>query len=77
MYAYSTQVDNNFPKKKMICKNIDIDKEIRTSWLTCICSLVPAVMFDIVQQASFLMLFLWLYVNKHKRQGSAPWLIIN
>jgi hypothetical protein len=77
MYAYSTQVDNNFPKKKRICKNIDIDKEIRTSWLTCICSLVPAVMFDIVQQASFLMLFLWLYVNKLKRQGSAPWLIIN
>lgn len=44
---------------------------------TCICSLIPAVMFEIVQQASFLMLFLWLWVNKLSRHGSAPCSIIH
>lgn len=44
---------------------------------TCICSLLPAVMLEIVQQASFLMLFLWLWVNKLSRQGSAPCSIIH
>lgn len=44
---------------------------------TCICSLLPAVMLEIVQQASFLMLFLWLWVNKLSRHGSAPCSIIH
>ena len=36
---------------------------------------MPAVMFEIVQHASFLMLFLWLVVSRLSRQGSAPQLI--
>ncbi|KAJ0873125.1 hypothetical protein HanRHA438_Chr11g0531401 [Helianthus annuus] len=44
--------------------------------LTRICSLFPAVMFEIVQQASFLILFLWLWVNKLNKQGSTPHSII-
>lgn len=58
MYAYSTQVDDNVQTNKKILKKHKNDKEIRISWLTCICSLLPAVMFDIVQQDSFLMDFL-------------------
>ncbi len=38
-------------------------------------TLVPAVMFEIVQHASFLMLFLWLVVKSWSRQLSAPQLM--
>jgi hypothetical protein len=41
-----------------------------------ICSLVPAVMLEMVQHASFLMLFLWLVVSRFSRQGSAPQLMM-
>lgn len=43
---------------------------------TWICSLVPAVMLEMVQHASFLMLFLWLVVSRLSRQGSAPQLMM-
>ena len=38
---------------------------------TWICALVPAVMLEMVQQASFLMLFLGLVVSRFSRYGSA------
>ncbi len=44
--------------------------------LTWICSLVPAVMLEMVQHASFLMLFLWLVVSRLSRQGRAPQLMM-
>jgi len=44
---------------------------------TCIWFTFPAVMFEMVQQASFLMLFLWLCVNRFRRQGRAWWFIIH
>jgi hypothetical protein len=40
---------------------------------TCIWSLLPAVIFETVQQASFLMLFLWFWVNRLRRQERAWW----
>ena len=40
------------------------------------CSLVPAVMLEMVQQASFLMLFLWLVVSRFSRHGKAPQLMM-
>ena len=40
------------------------------------CSLVPAVMFEMVQHASFLMLFLWLVVSRLSKHGSAPQLMM-
>lgn len=43
-----------------------------TAW---ICSFVPAVMFEMVQQASFLMLFLWFAVSRVRRQLRAPQLM--
>lgn len=43
---------------------------------TWICSLVPAVMLEMVQHASFLMLFLWLVVSRLSRHGSAPQLMM-
>jgi hypothetical protein len=43
--------------------------------LTWICSLVPAVMLEMVQHASFLMLFLCVVVRRSCRQPNAPQLI--
>ena len=43
---------------------------------TWICSVVPAVMFEMVQQASFLMLFLWLVCSRLSRQGRAVQLMM-
>ena len=40
---------------------------------TCIWSLLPAVIFETVQQASFLMLFLWFCVNRLRRHPRAWW----
>lgn len=40
---------------------------------TCIWSLFPAVIFEIVQQASFLILFLWFWVNRLRRHRRAWW----
>mmetsp|Transcript_9395 Transcript_9395/g.32692 ORF Transcript_9395/g.32692 Transcript_9395/m.32692 type:complete len:213 (+) Transcript_9395:258-896(+) len=41
------------------------------STMAWIWSLLPAVMLEMVQHASFLMLFLWLVVSRLSRQGSA------
>lgn len=69
--VYSPSKPRIYPK---LCQT---KKRLRVSACTWIWSLLPAVMFDIVQQASFLMLFLWLLVKRLKRQGNAWWLMIN
>lgn len=68
----------NFIEDEQVLHPVRAHTSISNQWtsLTWICSLLPAVMFDIVQQASFLMLFLWLLLNRFKRQGSAWWLMI-
>lgn len=72
----------NYQAKKNIKDNHDILISVHVChrWIylpTCIWFTFPAVMFEMVQQASFLMLFLWLCVNRFRRQGRAWWFIIH
>ena len=60
-------------KKPMLALAGEVDMDAqdvkRRAW---ICSFVPAVMLEMVQQASFLMLFFWLVFSRCSRQPSAP-----
>ena len=45
-------------------------RRIRAPYRTWICSLVPAVMLEMVQHASFLIDFLWLLAQVQQRRGN-------